>query len=72
MNVIVVAGADALDVSVTSPAETLTPAAAPKGGGRGIQGLRRRVAVFGGTLEARRDGDLWRVAARIPYREGRS
>jgi signal transduction histidine kinase len=71
MNVTVVAGADALDVNVTSPIDGTAPAVPLKGGGRGIGGLRRRVAVFGGTLEARRDGDVWRVSARIPYREDR-
>jgi signal transduction histidine kinase len=71
MNVTVVAGADALDVNVTSPIDGTAPAVQLKGGGRGIGGLRRRVAVFGGTLEARRDGDVWRVSARIPYREDR-
>ncbi len=71
MNVTVAAGADALDLSVTSPAVGESAAPSPDGGGRGLRGLRRRVAVFGGTLEARRDGAVWRVAARIPYGEGR-
>jgi signal transduction histidine kinase len=48
----------------------LTGRAAPSGdadAGRGLLGLRQRVAVFGGDLDARRRlGGGFRVRARIP------
>jgi signal transduction histidine kinase len=36
------------------------------GGGRGLAGMRERVAVLRGELTAGVDGDRWRVAARLP------
>ncbi|XIE77216.1 sensor histidine kinase [Streptomyces sp. SBR177] len=42
-------------------------AGAPEGGGRGLIGLRERLAVYGGTLRAgRRPTGGWRVRAAIP------
>jgi signal transduction histidine kinase len=43
-------------------------------GGHGIAGMRERVLVHGGELEAGplRSGQGWRVFARIPVQEGRS
>jgi signal transduction histidine kinase len=35
--------------------------------GHGLIGMRERAALLGGTLEARRSGSAFRVAARIPY-----
>jgi signal transduction histidine kinase len=45
------------------PVET----AAPAGSGRGLLGLRERVLLYGGDLEARaRPAGGWRVTARLP------
>ncbi len=35
-------------------------------GGRGLAGMRERVALLGGRLTAGPDGDRWRVAVRLP------
>jgi signal transduction histidine kinase len=42
------------------------------GGGHGIAGMRERVALLGGSLEAAANGHVFRVRARLPYdREAR-
>jgi signal transduction histidine kinase len=38
--------------------------------GAGILGMRERSAALGGTLEARRSGERFRVVAELPYRRG--
>ena len=49
------------------PTRQQTNRTAPAGEGRGLLGLRQRVAVFGGELDARRRlGGGFRVRARIP------
>lgn len=35
-------------------------------GGYGIEGMRERVRLLGGSLEAGPDGGSWRVVARLP------
>ncbi|SPL97121.1 Putative two-component system sensor kinase [[Actinomadura] parvosata subsp. kistnae] len=57
---------DALEIEVTDTGGV--PAAGPRaGGGRGLMGLRERLAVYGGTLEAGPTADGgFRVRARIP------
>jgi signal transduction histidine kinase len=39
---------------------------AGRSGGHGIDGMRERVRLLGGTLSAGPDGELWRVTARLP------
>ncbi|WP_419998723.1 sensor histidine kinase [Streptomyces boninensis] len=61
---------DAIRVEVTDTGGHPSAAAAA-GNGRGLIGLRERLAVYGGTLEAgRRPRGGYRVRAEIPVREG--
>lgn len=43
---------------------------AGSGGGYGLQGMRERAALLGGTLDAGADGDGWRVELRLPAPAG--
>jgi signal transduction histidine kinase len=45
------------------------PGTTAGGGGHGILGMRERASLLGGTLEARREGGMFRVRARLPYGE---
>jgi signal transduction histidine kinase len=56
---------DAVDLELTNPLGR-APAGVPAGGGRGIAGMRERGEVLRGELLAGREGDRWRVAARLP------
>jgi signal transduction histidine kinase len=55
--------ADAVELELTNP---LGRGPSRRGGGRGLAGMRERVGVLRGELTAGTDGDLWRVAARLP------
>ncbi|MCW3839324.1 histidine kinase [Micromonospora yasonensis] len=44
----------------------------PRGGGRGLDGMRERVLLLGGRLDAGPDGDRWRVRASLPVPRGES
>jgi len=41
-------------------------ASTPRGGGRGLAGMRERVAVLRGELDAGADCGVWRVRASLP------
>ena len=58
----------ALAIEVLDEGKGMTPQAAAAGGGRGLLGMRERVATFRGELEAgpRADGGFG-VRARLPY-----
>jgi signal transduction histidine kinase len=45
-------GADAVTVAVTNTAATADPGLAVTGSASGLRGLRERVAIIGGTLQA--------------------
>jgi signal transduction histidine kinase len=52
-------------IEVTSPLAAAS-SAAPSGSGRGLVGMRERVALHGGTLHAGPDRDEWVVRAQLP------
>jgi signal transduction histidine kinase len=59
-------GAAAVELEVTNP---LPPDAVEARAGHGIVGMRERAALVDGTLEARAEDGVFRVRARLPYRE---
>ena len=57
-------GAESVDLEVTNPVNG--NAGGPQSGGHGLVGMKERARLFGGTLEAGRDGDRFTVRARLP------
>ncbi|MFC4562276.1 sensor histidine kinase [Nocardiopsis mangrovi] len=57
-------GGDRLTVEITNPS-----AAAPRraSGGRGLRGMRERLRLLGGTLDAGTEGGTWRLRAAIRW-----
>jgi signal transduction histidine kinase len=53
-----------LEIDLTNPLSD--EAAGTPGGGRGLDGMRERVALLGGRMTAGADGAVWRVAVRLP------
>jgi signal transduction histidine kinase len=62
-------GGDALEITVTNPTGSNGQAPA---GGHGIVGMRERTTLLGGTLDAGVDNGVFRLQARLPYREAAS
>jgi signal transduction histidine kinase len=56
---------DAIELTVVNPVGAGSETR--PGGGRGIAGMRERATLVGGSLEAGRDGDRFRVRAVLPY-----
>jgi signal transduction histidine kinase len=55
----------AVEIAVTNP---MLPDGAPRsGGGHGLIGMRERVTLLGGDIDAQRSDGVFRVRARIPY-----
>ena len=54
------------DRLAASPAASFPRGLADSGGGYGLQGMRERAALLGGTLDAGAAGDGWRVELRLP------
>ena len=64
---VLTSGPSVLTGGTSVPARAQTHETGPAGEGRGLLGLRQRVAVFGGDLDARRRlGGGFRVRAKIP------
>ena len=57
-----------LKLTITNPVGA-TVNGATGAGGHGILGMRERASLLGGTLEASREGDRFRVRARLPSAE---
>jgi signal transduction histidine kinase len=54
-----------LELTVTNP---VAPGSAGSSDGHGLTGMRERALLAGGSLDAGRDGDTFRVDARLPAR----
>jgi signal transduction histidine kinase len=61
----VAAGPDVVNVEITNP--VTGDAGVARGGGRGLDGLRERVDLLGGQLNAGPTGATWRLTTRLPF-----
>jgi len=57
-------GSDQLELELTNPLDASRPQHA--GGGRGLSGIRERVASLRGQVSAGPDAGAWRIAVRLP------
>jgi signal transduction histidine kinase len=57
----------ALELTVSNP---LSSKSIPSANGHGIAGMHERAALLGGTLSAGAEDGVFRVRARLPYRQG--
>ncbi|MDQ3631603.1 MAG: hypothetical protein M3417_10130, partial [Actinomycetota bacterium] len=58
-------GADHLELELSNPLAA-SPARRGEGGGRGLDGIRERVASLRGQVSAGPESGRWRVAVRLP------
>ena len=54
------------DIDLTNPVDASSTGEDGGGGGRGLDGMRERVALLGGRMTAGTEGGVWRVAVRLP------
>ena len=71
IEVTVVVTDEVVTVTIENGRATGTSAPTVTGSGRGLIGMRERVAVFGGSLEAGPTAEGWRVEARLPHDSAR-
>jgi signal transduction histidine kinase len=57
---------DEMRIEVVNPVRAGARPGRRPSGGRGLSGIRERVALFGGTAEAGPDGDRWVLRATLP------
>jgi glucose-6-phosphate-specific signal transduction histidine kinase len=56
----------AVDPAISNPVTPTGNGQLP-GRGHGVQGMRERADLLGGSLEVRRDDGCFRLSARLPY-----
>jgi signal transduction histidine kinase len=59
-------GGDEVRIEVVNPVRPGSRPGRRPSGGRGLSGIRERVALFGGTVHAEQDGDRWVFRATLP------
>ncbi|WP_129788515.1 sensor histidine kinase [Promicromonospora panici] len=60
---------DEVRIEVVNPVRAGARPRRRPSGGRGLSGIRERVALFGGTADAGADGDRWVLRTTLPYRK---